>query len=140
MHHDFAGAFVLAADGDVLRRQRQDRALDGNLAVIVRNPLHAIARLASVEIAGIRTRRGLRRGSACNLQCLGGGQFAFARAVADGSRERGLTSAEALEVSSRSREPWPMALTRCSHASIFGKRANKFAASGILPRTYQMFM
>jgi len=69
MHDHVAGAHLVPADGDVLRRQRDDLAGDTDLAVIVGHDLNLVAYLAAVRVAGIvllfrlgrRARRDLQR-------------------------------------------------------------------------------
>src|SRR5260370_35049767 len=47
VHDDLAGAGIVPANGDVLRRQRHDLASDFDLAVIVRPYLYPVAGLGA---------------------------------------------------------------------------------------------
>ena len=64
MHHGVAGAIVVAADGNVLSRERHDLAPHFYFAVVIGHDRHPIAWLATVRIVGIGERLRLRAPSA----------------------------------------------------------------------------
>src|ERR1700675_1252355 len=61
MHDDIASPLVAPADGDMLRRKRDDLTDHGNLSVIVRRDRHLVARFAAIWIVGVGETGELRR-------------------------------------------------------------------------------
>ena len=64
MDDDFAGARIVPAKGDMLGRQRDDRAAHFDLAVIVGHHIDEVAGFAAIRVGGIEQLSRLRRGAA----------------------------------------------------------------------------
>lgn len=111
MHDDFARTAIIAADRNVLRRQRNDLPFDSDLPVVVGRHRHSIAGLAA-------------SGSA--------------KTALSGCASDPIRSASSEVISERS--PWPTACTRFSQARRRGNSASHASASAMLERTYQMFI
>ena len=115
VHDHLAGAWIPPANGDVVRRERDDFAAHFDPAVVVGHDLDPVAGLAAVRIVGIAQRSGC------------------------GVAPAAMSSAAAVDISLR--WPWPIARIRVSHARVrVNSASNRSASPGRPARKYQTFI